>query len=66
MRRGRVKIPYDRETIDEQNIERFEMTKDGKIRFSHPEGTKDDIFWAFALGLAGKLEQPASGSFIKL
>ncbi|MFQ6064974.1 MAG: hypothetical protein ACE5L6_05810 [Candidatus Bathyarchaeia archaeon] len=33
----------------ELNIERFELTKRGKIKFSHPQGTHDDVFWAVAL-----------------
>jgi len=46
---GRLKIPYDPDLIAELNIERFELTKDGKIKFSHPEGTHDDGFWSLAL-----------------
>jgi len=46
---GRLRIPYDPDLIAELNIERFELTKDGKIRLSHPEGSHDDRFWALAL-----------------
>ncbi len=45
----RLKIPYDSDLIAELNIERFELSKEGKIRFSHPEGTHDDRFWSLAL-----------------
>lgn len=48
---GRFWIPFDTELINELNIERFELTKAGKIRFSHPEGTHDDRFWATALSV---------------
>jgi phage FluMu gp28-like protein len=45
----RLKIPYDPELIAELNIEHYELTKEGKIKFSHPEGTHDDRFWSLAL-----------------
>ncbi len=48
---SRVHIPYDAELISQLNIQKFELTKDGHIRYSHPTGTHDDIFWAFALGV---------------
>jgi hypothetical protein len=43
--------------IAELNIERFELTKDGKIRFSHPEGTHDDRFWSLALAVAATRQE---------
>jgi phage FluMu gp28-like protein len=45
----KLKIPYDSNPIAELNIERFELTKEGKIKYSHPENTHDDRFWATAL-----------------
>jgi phage FluMu gp28-like protein len=45
----RLKIPYDSDLIAELNIERFQLTKEGKIKLSHPEGTHDDRFWSLAL-----------------
>ena len=51
MREGRLLLPFDRELLDELNVERYELSKDGKIRFSHPEGTHDDRFWALALAV---------------
>ncbi|NIR14168.1 hypothetical protein GWN63_00425, partial [Candidatus Bathyarchaeota archaeon] len=44
-------IPYDNGLIQELNVERFQLTKSGKIKFSHPEGTHDDRFWATALAV---------------
>jgi phage FluMu gp28-like protein len=56
----RLKIPYDGDLIAELNVERFELTKDGKIRFSHSEGTHDDRFWSLALATyATRTEQPS-------
>jgi len=49
MLQGRVVFPYDSELITEINIEEFQLTKEGRIRFSHPEGSHDDRLWALAL-----------------
>jgi phage FluMu gp28-like protein len=49
MTEKRLKIPYDGDLIAELNVERFELTKEGKIKFNHPEGTHDDRFWSLAL-----------------
>ncbi|MCS7114536.1 MAG: hypothetical protein RMJ15_00500 [Nitrososphaerota archaeon] len=59
MTEKRLKIPYDNDLIAELNIERYELTKDGKIKFNHPEGTRDDRFWSLALAVyATRTEQP--------
>lgn len=56
----RMNILYDSDLIAELNIERFELTKDGKIKFNHPENTHDDRFWALALATyATRTEPPA-------
>jgi hypothetical protein len=56
----RLKIPYDSDSIAELNIERFELKKDGKIKFSHPEGTNDDRFWSLALAAAATRQEVES------
>jgi len=58
---GHFKLPYDRDVINELNIERFEITKAGKVRFSHPEGTHDDRFWAVALAAYAARHKPVTG-----
>ncbi|MGC8850548.1 MAG: hypothetical protein ACP5QI_08770 [Candidatus Bathyarchaeia archaeon] len=58
MQEGRLKIPYDEELIAELNAERYELTKAGKIQFSHPDGTHDDMLWALALAAYGTREEP--------
>ena len=59
MREGLFHMPFDRETLDELNVEKYELTKTGKISFSHPEGTHDDRFWALALAIyAAETEPP--------
>lgn len=51
MQEGILRIPYDRQLLDELNVERYQLTKAGHIVFSHPEGTHDDRFWALALAV---------------
>jgi len=46
-----VNIYYNETFIAELNVEKFEITKDGKLKFSHPTGTHDDMLWAFALAV---------------
>ena len=58
MREGLFHMPFDRETLDELNVEKYELTKTGKISFSHPEGTHDDRFWALALALYAVETEP--------
>jgi phage FluMu gp28-like protein len=59
---GTLRIPYDRSLLDELNTEQYELTKTGKITYSHPEGTHDDRFWALALAVyATEKEAPPPG-----
>lgn len=51
MQQKRFLIPYQLELANELNIERFQLTKTGKIQYSHPDGTHDDRTWALALAL---------------
>jgi len=52
-------IPYDPGLFSELNVERYELSKSGKILFNHPEGTHDDRFWALALSVyAVEMEPP--------
>ena len=44
-------LPYDPDLHKELNVERYELGKNGKILFNHPEGTHDDRFWATALAI---------------
>lgn len=58
MMKGELKIPYDRDLINELNVERYELKKTGHIQFSHPENTKDDRFWALALAVYASATGP--------
>ena len=63
MQEKRVLFPYELDFLQELNIERFELSKAGQILFSHPAGTHDDRFWAFALAVYAT-RAGASGSMI--
>jgi len=42
-------IPFDPDLFYELNVERYELSKSGKLLFNYPSGTHDDRFWALAL-----------------
>ena len=65
MRNGEVKIPYvptrkidDIDLTAELNIEKFELMKTGHLRFSHPEGGHDDVFWSASLAVLSSVKSP--------
>ncbi len=69
MRGGEVKIPYvparkieDVDLTAELNIEKYELMKTGHLRFSHPEGGHDDVFWSMALACYGAARSPLPSS----
>ena len=37
-------IPFDPDLFNELNVERYELSKLGKLLFNHPQGTNDDRF----------------------
>ncbi|MGD0405143.1 MAG: terminase family protein [Candidatus Bathyarchaeia archaeon] len=68
MRGGEVKIPYvparkleDIDLTAELNIEKYELMKTGHLRFSHPEGGHDDVFWSCALSCFAAVQSPLPG-----
>jgi len=58
MLKDEFKLPYDRALINELNVERYELTKTGRIKFSHPEGSHNDRFWATALAAYATEKEP--------
>jgi len=63
-----VKIPYvpanrleDVDMTAELNIEKYELMKTGHLRFSHPEGVHDDVFWSTALAIYASVQSPLPG-----
>jgi phage FluMu gp28-like protein len=68
MRSGEVRIPYvpanrleDVDMTAELNIEKYELMKTGHLRFSHPEGGHDDVFWSMALAVYACVQSPLPG-----
>ncbi len=68
MRACEVKIPYvpakrleDVDLTAELNVEKFELMKTGHLRFSHPEGGHDDVFWSMALAVLSAVQSPLPG-----
>ncbi len=68
MRNAEVKIPYvpsrkleDIDLTAELNIEKYELMKTGHLRFSHPEGGHDDVFWSTALAIYASVQSPLPG-----
>jgi len=61
MTREQLRIPYDRDLLNELNTEKYTLTKTGRITYSHQEGTHDDRFWALALAIyASEQSKPSS------
>src|SRR5256886_824702 len=59
MQDGHLHFPRDPELINEMSAERFQLSKTGKLQFSHVSGTHDDRLWAFALAVyASRLDTP--------
>ena len=38
----------------EFNVEKYMLMKTGHLRFSHPEGGHDDVFWSMALAVLSR------------
>ncbi|GBC75266.1 hypothetical protein HRbin06_00583 [archaeon HR06] len=56
MLNSKLKLSYDQELITQTNNEKFELSKDGYIKFYHPENTRDDLLFALAI-YASKSEE---------
>jgi phage FluMu gp28-like protein len=58
MQMGNIKISFDRELINQLNLEQYEVTETGQTKFNHPTGTHDDQLWSLALAVyAGRPEK---------
>ena len=51
-------IPFDPDLFHELNLERYELSKSGKLLFNHPQGTNDERFWALALAVYAAKQEP--------
>jgi len=61
----RLHILHDEELEAEMNVERFELTKECRLKFSHPEATHDDRLWAVALALSGTIKTEAPSRLMR-
>ena len=64
MQTRKLALPYDSHLIAEIHCEKFELTKEGHIKFSHPEGTHDDRLWALALACMSTREAEAPSQLV--
>ena len=61
-----AQLPFDPDLFHELNLERYELSKSGKLLFNHPHGTHDDRFWALArAAYAAEQVQPMGGSIAR-
>jgi phage FluMu gp28-like protein len=51
MEQNRLAIPYHRQLCQQINEQRYEYSKSGHLKFSHPENSHDDMLWALALSV---------------
>jgi hypothetical protein len=49
MEQNRLKLPYNRQLIEQINQQQYEYSKTGHLTFTHPQGTHDDQLWALSL-----------------
>ena len=64
MTQKQLHIPYDSRLITELNTEQYQLTKNGNTKFSHPQGTHDDRFWALSLAAYATRTQPAPKLYV--
>lgn len=65
MQTGKLSMPYDSRLIAEIHCEKYELTKDGHTKFSHPEGTHDDRLWALALACISTRKTEAPSKLVR-
>jgi len=51
MEQKRLKMPYSRRLCSQINEQQYEYSKSGRLIFSHPPGSHDDMLWALALAV---------------
>jgi phage FluMu gp28-like protein len=61
----RLRIPYDPNIYIELNTPTYELSKIGKIHYSHQEGSKDDRFWAIAMAVYASTQRQWSRPIAK-
>ena len=53
-----LRVPFDHKLFNELKLERYDLSKSGKLLFNHPQGTHDDRFWAVALAVYSAEQAP--------
>jgi hypothetical protein len=51
MEQKRLRIPYNLRLCQQINEQKYAYTKTGRLQFSHPEGSHDDMLWSLALAV---------------
>jgi hypothetical protein len=51
MEQEKLAIPYHRRLCQQINDQQYAYTKTGKLQFTHPPNTHDDLLWALALAV---------------
>jgi phage FluMu gp28-like protein len=60
MEQKRLKMPYNRRLCTQINEQQYEYSKSGRLIFSHPQGSHDDMLWALALAVWASTRQAPS------
>jgi phage FluMu gp28-like protein len=58
MEQQRLALPYDKRLCEQINDQQYDYTGNGKLTFTHPQGTHDDQLWALALAAYAAKTQP--------
>jgi phage terminase large subunit-like protein len=58
MEQNHLAIPYDKQLCEQINDQQYTYTKNGKLTFTHPQGTHDDQLWALALATQAAKAEP--------
>jgi len=51
MEQRRLRMPYHRQLCDQMNQQQYRYMISGRLQFSHPEGSHDDMLWSLALAV---------------
>ena len=66
MEQKRLRMPYLRRLAEQINEQQYEYTKSGHLKFSHPQGSHDDMLWSLALACyVATMKRPAPSRLIK-
>jgi phage terminase large subunit-like protein len=57
MEQNQLAIPYNKNLCQQINDQQFQYSKNGKLTFSHPPNSHDDMLWALALAVYGAKSQ---------